>query len=102
MGLFSKYHNCPEMGKIIECASFHLETMQKGGNVKLNLQKDYIEVQDSNGIKRIQWQFSKKEGTDYYFEGTEEFHQWIIGRVNITHTSKNGNQMYIRLDAIKK
>ena len=102
MGFFSKKNECPEIGKTIECATFHLETMQKGGNVKLRIESNYIEVQDLTGTKRIQWKFSKKDGTKFYFEGTNEFHQWIIGSVNITHTSENGNQMYIRLDAIKR
>lgn len=101
MEFFTDKNECPEIGKIIECATFHLETMQMGDNVKLWIENNFIEVQDLTGTKRIQWGFSKKDGTNFYFEGTSDFHQWIIGRVNITHTSEKGNQMYIRLDAIK-
>ena len=66
----------------------------------LRLEEEFIEVSNFEGANRIYWRFSKQEGSNYYFLGTEEggFHQWIIGQKNITHTHMEGQRIFIRND----
>ena len=112
MGIFSKSKDCPDIGKTIKCMFVDLDVSMEGNVVtgvnpksepapaSLRLEKEFIEVSISELTNRIYWRFSKQEGSSYYFLGTdvEDFHQWIIGQKNITHTHMEEQRMYIRMD----
>ena len=97
MGFFKKKHECPDVGKTIDCVVFGSSTMEGGNAVKLKIEEDFIEIIDFQKRVRINWVYSKKDGTNYYFKGTDDFHQWIIGKLNITHTTMEGHVFYLRI-----